>query len=351
MTLSRKLFAIGDRTLSENAPCYIVAEIGVNFDGCLDTAKESIVAAAHAGADAVKFQTFHAEEFVADKSLEYSYTQADGCSVTETQYEMFKRLELSDAWHDELQNYAKDVGVDFFSSAADTRAVDLLVSLRVPVLKLASEDLINVRLLEYVAKQQVPVILSTGMADEFEIAQALEFFSNREVMLLHCVSAYPTPLEQINLRRIVALRERFNITIGFSDHTEGIDAAIASIGVGAALIEKHFTIDNTRSGPDHKLSSDPQEFAAMVQGVRRAEQMLGRGGLDYAPIEAQGRLEFRRSIVAARGINSGEVIAEDMLNYKRPGGGLKPYERGKVIGKVTKAELSPDDLITLDMVE
>lgn len=331
--------------------CFIIAEIGVNFNGDLSLAKESIAVAARCGADAVKFQTFSAEEFMADKELSYSYRSADGSIVTETQYEMFKRLELPAAWHGVLQTHAADCGVQFLSSAADRRAVDLLVSLGVPAIKLASEDLINVRLLEYVARSKMPVILSTGMADSAEILGAVQIFEangSSELVLLHCISSYPAPPETCNLRKITALGERFGYPIGFSDHTVGSEAARIAVALGACLVEKHFTLDHCLPGPDHAMSADPIQFRELVSVIRATELMLGSGFLEYNPAEDAGRRDFRRSIVAAVSISAGEVITERHLAFKRPGSGLKPYQGSLVIGKRAVRAIRENEMIRLE---
>lgn len=331
--------------------CFVVAEIGVNFNGDLSLAKASIAEAARCGADAVKFQTFSAEEFMADKEFQYSYRCADGSTVTETQYEMFKRLELPSAWHGILQAHAAGCGIQFLSSAADQRAVDLLVSLEVPAIKLASEDLINVRLLEYVARSKLPVILSTGMADSAEILGAVRIFEatgSSELVLLHCISSYPAPPETCNLRRITALGDLCGYPVGFSDHTVGSDAARLAVALGGCLVEKHFTLDHCLPGPDHAMSADPAQFRELVSAIRATEVMLGSGSLEYNPVEDAGRREFRRSIVAAVPIRADEVITELHLAFKRPGSGLKPYQRSLVIGKRAVREIREDEMIRLE---
>lgn len=328
--------------------CYIIAEIGVNFDGSLERAKETMEAAAACGADAVKFQTFRADEFVSDKSLVYSYSLLDGAQVAETQYEMFKRLELPDQWHFILRDFASRLGVDFLSSAADCKAADLLMEIGAPALKIASEDLINIDLLRHIAGKNVPVILSTGMAALNEIEIAVDIFREadcRDLILMHCVSAYPTPLDECHLRRITALQDYFGAPVGFSDHSEGDEAAMISVALGACVIEKHFTLDRALRGPDHKMSADPKRFAAMVEKIRRTELILGADGFDCSEVEKKSRLEFRRSIVAKRRIAEGETITLDLLSYKRPGYGLKPYQRNLILGKKAVRNIDADQNI------
>ncbi|MCB0335412.1 MAG: N-acetylneuraminate synthase family protein [Bdellovibrionales bacterium] len=302
----------------------------------------------------VKFQSFKADEFVADRSLEYTYALADGTQITESQYDMFKRVELPDAWHGRLRAYADAKHTLFLSSAADRQAVDLLIEVGAPAIKLASEDLINVELLEYVAGKGVPTILSSGMADEREIEIALDFFvqaNNPHVILLHCVSEYPTKLEDLNLGRILALRSRFDLLVGLSDHTVGTKAAIAARALGIVYIEKHFTTDTTRRGPDHAMSADPAVLAELCRNIRETEAMLGDGRLSYQAVEEYGRVNFRRSIVAKRDIQAGEVLTKELIHYKRPGQGLKPYEQSLILGKRINKDIAKDTRILLEDLE
>lgn len=345
---------VGNREIGAQTPVYIIAEIGVNFNGDLALAKHSIATAVTCGADAVKFQTFKAEEFVADRGLTYTYQDSTGRSITESQYDMFKRLELPDAWHFELNDYARSLGVDFLSSVADRSAVDLLCTVGAPALKLASEDLVNVALIEYVAAQKRPVLLSTGMGslDEIEIAvETMRKFGNPPLIILHCISAYPTPADACNLRKIASLAAHFGVPVGFSDHSEGVEAAMIAIGLGACVVEKHFTTDRTLPGPDHKMSCDPKDFTRMVEGIRLAEKMLGSAALTYSVAEEKSRIEFRRSVVARAPIAAGTVITENLLAYRRPGHGLKPYERGLVIGRKTIRDIRMNEIITVADVE
>lgn len=345
-------FTIGQRILPPGQVPYVVAEIGVNFNGDMELAKKSIDAAAAAGADAAKFQTFRAEEFMADTDTMYEYQNA-GKTVRESMHDMFKRLELPKSWHQELRDYCKAQGIDFLSSAADTLSADLLVEVGVPIIKLASEDLINLPLIRHVAGLKVPVILSTGMADEREIDEALEALDSNgcpSVLVLHCVSLYPTLDEDANLLRITTLRERYGFPVGYSDHTIGADAAVAATALGAVFIEKHFTIDKTLHGPDHALSADPEELSGLVRRVKRVSVQMGTGVINPAGCEQAARLQFRRSIVASVNIATGTVITGDMLHLKRPGTGLHPRELGKIIGKRTRHAIGNNDRITFNDV-
>jgi sialic acid synthase SpsE len=326
-------------------PPYVIAEVGVNHDGDLGVARDCIQAAAAAGVDAVKFQTFLTTEFMADRDLKYTYETASG-QVTESMHAMFERLQMPTEWHVVLQNEAAKCNVDFLSSSADRAAVDLLVNLDVPVLKLASEDLINRPLLEYVAQCDRAVLLSTGMADELEIREAVQVLSASgcpRLILLHCVSIYPTPDAQANLNRITALHERFSVPVGWSDHTVGVDAALASTALGAIVIEKHFTLDRRRLGPDHLWSADPAEMSQLVLGVRRVHQQLGRSSCDPADGELTLRNDYRRSIVAARPIAEGECIDRAALCLKRPGTGLHPRHLAALTGRTARVAFSVDE--------
>ncbi len=345
-------FRIGQRVLAPDKPPYVAAEIGVNHNGDLALARRTIDAAVAAGVDAVKFQTFRAEEFMADPDHIYEYT-SEGKPVRESMFEMFKRLELPGSWHAELKSYAEAKGVGFLSSAADPLSADLLKELGVPVLKLASEDLINHPLLAHCAATGLPLILSTGMGTEREIERALEVVTRegaKEILLLHCVSLYPTPDDEANLLRMQALRERFGLPVGYSDHTRGIDAALGATVLGAVFIEKHFTLDRGLPGPDHVFSSDPQELAALVAGVKRVAAMRGAGGLGFSPSEEEARNSFRRSIVARNSIPAGTVLTREQLHLKRPGTGISPLDMDKVLGKVVRVELTENEQLAWDML-
>lgn len=343
-------FIIGERELRPGSPPYVAAEIGVNFDGDLEIARRSIEAAARSGASAAKFQTFRAEEFMAGHETVYEYQTADG-KIRESMLEMFKRLELPAAWHHELATHCAKHQVDFMSSAADPQSCDLLLACDVPAIKLASEDLINLPLLRHVAGRGRPVILSTGMADTDEIEVALKILTApvaASVMLLHCVSLYPTPDAEANLIRLVSLQQRFGLPVGYSDHTIGPDAAVAAVALGAIFIEKHFTLDKAMAGPDHALSADPGELSELVTRVNRVARQLGSGAIDPGATERDARRQFRRSIVAARTIQPGERITEEMICLKRPATGLHPHEMPSLIGRVAKVLITKDAQIQLD---
>lgn len=343
-------FDLGHLHLKRGAPPLVIAEIGVNFNGDLELAKRSIDMAVGAGAGAVKFQTFRAEEFIADPQLTYTYT-SQGKEVTEQAVAMFKRLELKTEWHKELSDYAAARGSLFLSSAADPISADLLKKVGVPALKIASEDLINVPLLRHVAGLSMPVILSTGMADEWEVDRAVEILSPcPSLLLMHCTSLYPTPPQEANLARMTSLALRYGLPVGYSDHTMGSDAAAAATALGALMIEKHFTIDKTLPGPDHAMSADPRELAELSERARRISAMIGSQEIAPSPGERIARQDFRRSIVAARKLKAGALLALGDMAVKRPHTGLHPFEMDSLVGKTLKQDLDADQQITRDMV-
>lgn len=331
---------------------YIVAEIGVNHNGDFDLARRSIDRAADVGVDAVKFQTFRADEFMANTDHLYEYVSA-GQTVRESMYRMFERLELPERWHFELRDYASARGVDFLSSAADPLSVDLLVRLGVPALKIASEDLINLPLLEHVARAGCPVLLSTGMGDEVEVDRAVGILRGRvpALMLLHCVSQYPTPDTEVNLRRMTALAERTGLPIGYSDHSQGVEASIGAVALGAWMIEKHFTVDRDLPGPDHALSADPVEMEAIVRSCRRVADMLGQHAVQPSPGEIQSRLDFRRSIVAARDLEAGTVLGAADLCLKRPGTGLHPHHMAELLGRPLRRPVARNEPLSAEHMQ
>ena len=317
---------------------YVIAEIGINHNGDIDLAKRTIQAAADVGADAVKFQSFDVDEFMADHERIYEY-ESVGTVIRESMYDMFKRLQLPAAWHEKLFDYASLKGLNFLSSTADQASVDLLESLGARALKISSEDIINLPLLQHVAQQKTTVILSTGMADQAEIDAAVSIIQSgmvEELILLHCVSLYPTPDDEANLARMISLRERYGVDVGYSDHTLGCEAAVAATAMGAKVLEKHFTLDKNLKGPDHVISADPEEFAELVRRVRRVSRQLGDPGLKPSRSEEISRREFRRSIVAAVDIPAHAVITRDMLSLKRPGNGMHPNEIYNVVGHRTR---------------
>jgi len=263
--------------------------------------------------------------------------------------EMAKRLQLPLEDFRELKNYARKCGILFLSTPFDPLSAEFLFELGVPAFKIGSGDLTNIPLLLQVAKYKRPIILSTGMATLTEVEEAVKTIystGNKNLILLHCTSNYPTKYKEVNLRAMEALKKRFNVPIGYSDHTEGIEVAIAAVGMGACVVEKHFTLDRSLPGPDHKASLEPDEFAKMVRSIRNIELAMGDGIKRPQRSELEIKKVARKSLVAAREIQAGEIITKDMLAVKRPGAGIEPKFLNKLIGKRTKVALSKDQVLT-----
>ena len=325
---------IADRRIGAGHPCFIIAEIGVNHNGDVDTALAMIDAIAAAGADCVKFQTFNTEEFCKDATETYEYI-SQGKVVKESMFSMFKRLELEYGEFAKLFERARQLGLIALSTPTDIPAVDLLESLGAPAFKIGSDDLVHTPFIEYVARKQRPMIISTGMASMDDVDRAVNTIrqtGNEQIILLHCVSEYPAPLENLNLRKITTLGERFDIPVGFSDHSEGVIGAGAAVAIGACVLEKHFTLDRGMAGPDHRFSADPQVLKSLVTHVRDVEQSLGQPSFVPTKGEVEMAALARRSIVAAHDLHVGHVIARDDLSYRRPGTGLMPYETSRIVG-------------------
>ena len=342
---------IGDKWMGEGSPCFIIAEAGVNHNGDVNLAKKLTDVAKDAGADAVKFQTFKAEKVVTQKAEKAEYQKT---AKEESQYDMIKKLELTEENFRELADYAKKKCIIFLSSPFDKESVDLLDKMNVPAFKVASGEITNFPLLRYIAKKEKPVILSTGMATLGEVEEALNVIRSEgveDVILLHCVSNYPARIEDVNLRVMETLRQSFKVPVGFSDHTLGITASIAAVALGACVIEKHFTLDRNLPGPDHKASLEPDELKEMVKTIRDVERVLGDGIKRPAKDEEGIKKVAMRSIVAKVDIPKGTIIAEDMLDVKRPGTGIEPKYIDMIVGKKAKENIRKDELVTREIIE
>ena len=347
-----RIVKIGDKLIGEGEPCFIVAEAGVNHNGSLKQAKKMVDAAKYAGADAVKFQTFKVENVII-KNAEKAAYQKEATSAEESQYDMIKMLELTEYNFRELADYAKKKGILFLSSPFDKESVNLLDKVNVPAFKIASGEITNFPLLKHIAKKKKPIILSTGMATLGEVEEALNVIRSEgveDVILLHCVTSYPTKKDDVNLRVIETLKHTFKLPVGFSDHTLGITVPIAAVALGACMIEKHFTLDMNLPGPDHKASLEPDELKEMVQAIRGVEKSLGDGLKRPTKTEEEIKRIARRSVVAKVDILKGTAITEDMLDLKRPGTGIEPRYLEMIIGKRAKIDIKKDDLITWGMI-
>ena len=327
--------SIGQRRVGTATPCFLVAEIGINHNGDLALARQTIDAARAAGADAVKFQNYVTEDFVSDTSLMYEYV-SQGKRVVEPQYDLFKRCELSACALQELKTYCDRQRVIFHSTPTSETAIRDLVRLKVPVLKNGSDYLTHLPLIRAMGQTGLPTVISTGMATLAEIDEAVRTFretGNEQLIVLHCTSSYPTPPKDVNLRRIPALAAAFHCPTGFSDHTDEIAAALGAVTLGACWIEKHFTLDKTLPGPDHRFSSDPAEFQALVRAVRLVEQSLGNPAITPSPSEMAGRRDFRLSCVAARNLPAGHVLIPADIMFRRPGTGVVPGDVAALLGR------------------
>jgi N-acetylneuraminate synthase/N,N'-diacetyllegionaminate synthase len=321
--------------------CYVIAEVGINHNGDMDVARRLIDMARDAGADAVKFQNYRAEDFLSDRSLTYTYC-SQGQTITEPQWDMFKRYELTGERLATLAAYCRESGVDFASTPTNEEGVAECAALGAMFLKNGSDYLTHLPLIEVMARTGLPTILSTGMASFEEISDSTGVFraaGGGDLYLMHCVSLYPAPLDSMNLRRIPGLAKAFGVPVGFSDHTEGIEAAPLSVALGAVAIERHVTIDRDMPGPDHRFSSDPAEFRALVAAVRAAEGALGDGGLDFVEIEREARMQHRLSCVAAKPIRAGTALTRHDIAFRRPGTGMAPKEAPWLIGRSPVREI------------
>ncbi|MEC1178877.1 N-acetylneuraminate synthase [Metasolibacillus meyeri] len=352
---------------------YIIAEAGVNHNGSLEMAKKLVMVAKEAGADAVKFQTFKAETLVTKQAKQADY-QVDNLGEATSQFAMLKKLELSYKEFEELQAFCYTENIEFLSTPFDFESVDFLLDdLHIAKIKIPSGDLTNAPFIHYIATKQKPMILSTGMATVEEIHESLAFISyglakplenvtvdlvkqfyqteqakkvlQQYVTLLHCTTQYPTPPTSINLYAMNEIKRTFQLPVGFSDHSEGIHIPIAAVGMGATIIEKHFTLDKTLEGPDHIASLNPMELKQMVKGIREVEQALGNGIKQPTAEEFKNRIPARKSIVAKKPIKVGEIFSVNNITVKRPGNGISPSEYWSYIGKIALKSYNEDELI------
>lgn len=332
---------------------FIIAEIGINHNGDVNIAKKMINKAKESGADAVKFQTFKAEKLVTKKAAKADY-QVKNTKNDDSQYEMLKKLELTEDDFKELYQYCKEKAIGFISTPFDIESADFLFNLGVESFKLSSGDLTNTPLIKHIAKFDKDIIISTGMANDDEISDAVnaaKIMKDGKVYLLHCTSNYPANFSSLNLKCISTLSDKFNLECGYSDHSKGIEASIAAAALGARIIEKHFTLDCSMDGPDHRASIEPKEFASMVKAIRNIEVAIGDGIKRCTEEERNTALVARKSIVAKRPILKGDKIGLDDLEYKRPGDGVAPSRYNDFIGKVALKDISLDEKILFESVE
>lgn len=328
----------------------IIAEAGVNHNGSIEMAKQLIDAAAVAGVDYVKFQTFKAEKLVIKDAKQAEYQQRN--AADSSQYAMLKKLELTPRQHEELIIYCKQKGVRFLSTAFDLESIEYLHSLSLGVWKIPSGEITNYPYLKKIAQYGEPIIMSTGMCSMGDVEQALNVLlknglTKEQISLLHCNTEYPTPMRDVNLKAMLQLRDKFGVKVGYSDHTKGIEVPIAAVALGAEVIEKHFTLDRNLPGPDHKASLESNELKAMVDAIRNIEQALGDGQKHVSASEGKNIAIARKSIVAAKDIKRGELLTEENLTTKRPGSGISPMRWENVIGTCAKRDFKADELIEI----
>lgn len=329
----------------------IIAEAGVNHNGNLDSARRLVEVAAQAGADLVKFQTFNADRLATGNAVMAEYQIANTANKA-SQVEMLRELELGHESHKQLIMHCDSCGIGFFSTGFDIESIDLLVELGIELFKIPSGEITNLPYLRHIASHGKPVIISTGMATMEEIEAALSVLTANgteleQITVLHCSTEYPTSPADVNLLAMCAIRDEFGVQVGYSDHTLGIEVAVAAVALGASVIEKHFTLDRKLPGPDHKASLEPDELAAMVTAIRNIELALGDGIKRPRPGELANIAVARKSVVAAGNIRKGETFTEENLAVKRPGSGISPMKWDELLGMQASRDFTHDELIEL----
>lgn len=327
---------------------YIIAEAGVNHNGSFEIACKLVDAAKQAGADCIKFQTFKAEKLVSRSAQKAEYQKKN--TDDGSQQDMLKKLELSYDQFAALKAYCDKIGIAFLSTPFDFESIDYLNTVDMPFWKIPSGEVTNYPYLVALAKTKKPIVMSTGMCTMEEIAEAVAILKNNgtdELSLLHCNTEYPTPFEDVNLRAMEHIKAEFGVPVGYSDHTKGIEIPIAAAALGAVIVEKHFTLDKNMEGPDHKASLEPWELAQMVSTIRNVEKALGDGRKKPSKSEEKNKPIARKSIVAQRSIQKGELLTEENLTVKRPGEGISPMLWEQVIGSKAIRDFKADEMIEL----
>lgn len=354
--MSIKPVIIDNRAVGADNPCFIIAEAGVNHNGCMKTAFDLIDAAADTGVDAIKFQAFKTEQLVTAQSPKAAY-QVETTGAGLSQFDMLKKLELNDEQHKQLKEYCERKNLMYICTPYDYDSVDMLDEIGVSCYKIASTDVTNVPFLRYIAQKKRPVILSTGFSSLCEVEQAYCALSSHQqhitgkIILMHCTAEYPAPKHEANLRVIPTLTQAFQVPVGFSDHTVGIQVSGWAVLLGACAIEKHFTLDKKMDGPDHRASIEPAELKELVEHIRTIEIVQGDGIKRPAASEQANKILMQKSLVAKRALPAGHVITQDDLIAKRPATGLPPAWMDKVIGKKTKFDIEADTTLRLDVID
>lgn len=345
-------FDIAGRRVGTGHPTYVIAEAGANHNRDLDVAHGLIDVASDAGADAVKFQTYSGDRIYSQKTPRFEYLRE---LSDQSPAELLESISLPREWQSVLAEYARERGIDFFSSPFDHEAVDELDALDVPVLKIASFEIVDLPLIRKAAATARPLIISTGMATLGEIEEALTAAQEAgatSVGLMQCTSVYPAPAGLANLRAMETMRRAFSVPVGLSDHTTGVFVPVAAAALGASFVEKHFTLDRTMEGPDHPFALEPAELGAMVSGIREAQSALGTGRKDGPSDEERAEMYTlaRRSLIITRDLPQGTVLTQDMITVKRPGFGIAPKHLDLVVGRALKVDVEADDILTWEMV-
>tara|TARA_Y100000590_G_scaffold346710_1_gene397068 strand:- start:164 stop:1159 length:996 start_codon:yes stop_codon:yes gene_type:complete len=327
----------------------IIAEAGINHNGSLDLAKQLVDVAVNAKADFIKFQSFITEKNITSNAKKADY-QLSSTDRNESQFDMIKKLELNYEDHKKLIGYCKKSKIQFLSTAFDKTSLDMLNNFDLPFFKIASGEITNLPFLRYIAGLGKPIVLSTGMSNMQEVESAITILEHggmakEDITILHCNTEYPTPIKDVNLKAMLTIRDTLKIKVGYSDHTDGIEIAIAAAAMGACIIEKHFTLDRNLPGPDHIASLEPNELKNMVKAIRNIEKAIGDGEKIASESEIKNISIARKSIVAKTLINKGELFTEDNLTVKRPGTGISPMKWDSLVGKLSKKKYMPDDLI------
>jgi N-acetylneuraminate synthase/N,N'-diacetyllegionaminate synthase len=328
-----------------NNKVIIIAEAGVNHNGDFENAKKLILAAANAGADYVKFQTFKADKLVSKDAKKAEYQKANLKEDGDTQYDMLKKLEMSETWHYELIKYANECGIKFLSTGFDEDSIDFLDSLNIDLFKVPSGEITNKPYLEHIAKKGKPIVISTGMSNLQEIKDAVEVIQNHQfdinnITILHCNTEYPTPMQDVNLLAMKTIQKELGVKVGYSDHTLGIEVPIAAVALGAVLIEKHFTLDRNMIGPDHVASLTPEELKQMVSSIRNIELAISGNGIKEPSLSEQKNLLIaRKSLHTNKIIKKGQTIKKEDLIMMRPGDGISPMLIEGVIGSLVNKKL------------
>ncbi|KGG12096.1 MULTISPECIES: pseudaminic acid synthase [Prochlorococcus] len=345
------MFEINGKEIGLEKPPYIIAELSANHNGSIVKAKETIRYAKDCGADAIKLQTYNADSMTINCDME-DFIIKEGLWDGYKLFDLYEEASTPYDWHHELFNFAKEIGITIFSTPFDEEAADLLENLDVPAYKIASFELTDLQLIEYVAKKGKPMLISTGMASLEEISEAIDtaFLAGcKDILLFHCISSYPTPTSEANIKTIDFLREKFNVEIGLSDHTRSNTSALAAISLGAVAIEKHFIISREDKGPDSDFSIEPKELKELVLKTKSCWEALGTKELKRSPLEIKNKI-FRRSLYFVKDIKAGEVITKDHVRRIRPGYGLAPKYLDQIINKTVSVDLVRGDRVSWDVI-